>query len=119
MSREDYEEKKRQDIASFVQDGKVDWQRWKALVGNEGSYNEKIESGVINHLLEIGILSFEPEENHRVADSGGLNLNPKIHVCQTYFTRRDQARDYAKVLFSGALYEVRIEKLSDIEKVTR
>jgi len=118
MSEEEYEERRRQDIASFVQEGKVDWRRWHNLRGSDRgtSYNDALRENVINHLVDIGILSFTPEGNHRVAGEG-LDLNPKVQICHTYFTSREQARDYANALFSRAQYGVRIEKLIDVEPV--
>ena len=117
MGREEYEEKKRQDIASFVQGGVVDWERWEILGGSDGSYNQTLHEGLISHLVEIGILSLDPEGNHRVY-GGRFNLNPnESGMIETYFTSRDQARSYANTLFSGAHYSVRIEKLSDIETI--
>lgn len=118
MGRKEYEEEKKKTIASFVQDGTVDWKRWDELRGSEGSYNGEIKEGVISHLMDIGILSFTSEGNHRVRGCG-LSLNPRLSICQTYFTSRDQASSYANALFSGAHYEVRIEKLSDIEMIKR
>jgi len=116
MDRGEHDEEKRKTIASFVQDGVVDWQRWNELGGSGGSYNEEIKEGLISHLLEVGILSFTPEGNHRVMGAG-LILSPKASMCETYFTDRDQARSYANTLFSRAHYGVRIERLSDIEQI--
>jgi len=113
-----YHEKKKRDILSFVKNGVVDWGRWYRLRGsdNGSSYNDEVRAGVINHLLDIGILSFNPERNYRVV-GGGVDLNPRYNVCPTYFTNREQAQDYANALFSMSLHEVRIERLGDIEKI--
>ena len=116
--RETIDERKKKDIASFVQDGKVDWKRWNNLTTSDRgeSYHDSLKRGVIDSLLKVGILSLSPEGNYRIF-GGGMNLNPVAHMADTYFTSQEQARTYARALFSGVHYPVRIERIVDIEPV--
>ncbi|MFQ6056070.1 MAG: hypothetical protein ACE5J3_08835 [Methanosarcinales archaeon] len=98
------------------EDGKiiVDWKKIAEMekTVREGTYSVTLLYGTYDHLIDLGILSLKHEGNYQL-NTGGIFLNPRSHgLLPVYFTRKEDAEAYKKVMFGGALYPVDIFKLS-------
>ena len=92
----------------------VDWKKIAEMekTAREGTYSTILLYGTYDHLIDLGILSLEPEGNYQLTGCSVL-LNPRSHgLLPVYFTRKEDAESYKKAMFSGALYSVDVFKLS-------
>lgn len=92
----------------------VDWKRITEMLctAREGTPSATMLYGTLDHLIDLKVLSLEPEGNYQVTTSGIL-LNPRSHgFLETYFVRKKDAEAYKEAKFSKALYPIDIFKLS-------
>lgn len=78
----------------------IDWERFRELEPNpDGRYQEQLHVAALNLLEKVGVLSIEPENNYELLLKGivcGYD-GPCMGGVSFYFTRKEDAKAYAKV----------------------
>jgi hypothetical protein len=90
----------------------VDWAKIVEMqrTMREGTYSAQLLHGTYDHLIDLGILSVQPEGNYQLSGEGVI-LNPRSHVFPLYFVRENDAKDYKNLMFSKTQYPIHISKV--------
>lgn len=116
LTDEERRELHKRGIEGFVKDGVVDWENIEKLREDmrKGTYTEEFYNEILEHLLDFGIFSSNPNGNFILAHSSGLNLNPSF-FSHIYFTKEEDAKKHKTTRYGRAQYPVSIWKISVIE----
>lgn len=65
-------------------------------------------------LIDLGILSLQPEGNWEIVADGPVGLNPRAYLSYLYFINKEDAIEFAKLQFPNTLYRWGIHLISQV-----
>lgn len=93
---------------------------WKLFCEKEifrsGTYSENIHNAMRDILMSLRILSLESNGNYGIIEWAGISLSPSTMVGPLFFTREEDAVEYAKIKYSRTLYDWEIRHTDKIIK---
>jgi hypothetical protein len=123
---------KRETIKDFKEYGKelvemksgklvVNWTLYSKLsrTAREGTYSKERVKRMTRILYNLGILSFKDEGNWLITDGNLIQLNPSRIAGVFYFTRREDAVEYARLNYSNTHYGWHIQQQQIGEIISR
>lgn len=79
----------------------------------EGTPSRRAYDKAVDELLDKGFLSFNSENNFFIS-AAGMGVLPRDSRTLTplYFTKQKDAKDYAEIKYSGAMFPVSVHRNS-------
>lgn len=105
-------------IEAIIKDGKIYW----GVLGRKVSeprgpwtYRD-VKSAFFYKLLDLGLLSFDPDWNYLVMTGDEFGCNPYLGGTHLYFTMRKDALEYGKAVYASRDTTVRVFRLEPAGK---
>lgn len=90
----------------------VNWKRYCEDLAMGRFYDKKERFHFL--LVGLGILSRESKGNWEIAADGPIGLNPRAYGAYLYFTRKEDAVEFARLEKAGALYGWEIHHIDEV-----
>lgn len=89
----------------------VDWKEFSEKENYKvGTHSQDVYDGTVDELIKEGTLSLEPKNNFSIS-TPGICLTPRAHgLIILYFTKEEDAKKYAEINYSNAMYPVFVER---------
>ncbi len=107
-----FEENAQEFITAIDGKPKVEWQRYHKHFG-EGHFHDQKE---ILHVLlvDLGVLSYQTKGNWEIVADGPIGLNPRAHLSYLYFTRGEDATEFACLMIGRTSYGWEIRHIDEV-----
>jgi len=90
----------------------VNWSHYQNLF-SEGRFSDR-KKKFHRILIDLGILSFQPERNWEIVADGPIGLNPRAPFSYFYFVNKKDAIEFARLQFPNTLYGWEIHLISEV-----
>lgn len=91
---------------------KVKWDFYEALANEYGS--QEAMRDIHSLLLTLGILSYQASGNWAIVSNEEINLNPGDGARTLFFTRREDAEEFARASLSKTHYSWEIRHIGEV-----
>lgn len=111
----EYFERKVKEFIKISKSGKptVNWPHYQDFF-LEGRFSDRKEK--FHHILmNLGILSFQPEGNWEIVADGPIGLNPRAYL-YLYFVNKKDVIEFARLQLPNAFYGWEIHLISEVIK---
>lgn len=93
---------------------RVNWPHYGEFFA-EGRFSTQKEK-LYYILVQLGILSLQPEGNWDIMADGPIGLNPRAYLSYLYFTQKKDAIVFARLRFASTLYNWEIRQIGKVLK---